>query len=372
MNNAERRAIGCQNFTTLLINDGYRLLGEYVNSKTKVRVVCNNGHDVLVRPGDFVQGCKCGLCRNNTVKRDEAFLKFSDYVISERCTLKDEYINSHTNVTIECEQGHSFDVRPSNFRKMKGCKICNLESVQVSSNFANYGNVFNQKRAISRFKQAVESMGYRCVGSYISYSTPVSVICSKGHAFSITPHSINKGRRCSECVGNEYYNNKAKTEFEGVVSSRGYIMLSEYTTCMKKIEMECPNGHRCRISPNSFKKGSGCSSCSKTGYDFNKTGYLYVLRHKEGENWYKVGISNNYTKRISCLRRTTPFDFDVLAVWTGDGREVYKCEQSIHKNFEPAGLSGFNGSTEWLVADGSILELPSSLGLRPLHPVVRI
>ncbi len=47
---------------------------------------------------------------------------------------------------------------------------------------------------------------------------------------------------------------------------------------------------------------AGCPTCSKTGFDPNKEGYLYFLTH---ENWQmlQIGITNNPEKRISSHKK---------------------------------------------------------------------
>lgn len=71
-------------------------------------------------------------------------------------------------------------------------------------------------------------------------------------------------------------------------------------------------------------------------------------------SFVKVGITNNINDRISYLRLKTPFDFDVVEyVRFGKGSDAVSLEAKLHKTMNSAGLSGFNGCTEWFLFDDS-------------------
>lgn len=104
---------------------------------------------------------------------------------------------------------------------------------------------------------------------------------------------------------------------------------------------------------NFFFFGARCAICTRKGFRDDLDGYVYCLLSR-CEKYMKVGISNFPDNRIKLLSGRTPFQFDVRGVYKcGDAREV---ERSAHSDYESAGLSGFDGCTEWLMYDPAILK----------------
>lgn len=80
------------------------------------------------------------------------------------------------------------------------------------------------------------------------------------------------------------------------------------------------------------------------------------MLESECKSYLKVGISNKPSQRLMQLRRATPFKFDVLSILEMDGHLAHDLELEIHSENENAGLSGFDGFTEWLINKPEIIE----------------
>ena len=93
----------------------------------------------------------------------------------------------------------------------------------------------------------------------------------------------------------------------------------------------------------------GCMSCAagSFGFDQTKPAHLYMLKSKCG-GYAKIGISGNIKRRMRHLKTVTPFDFRLLHKWASTGTDVLRREREFHSRFESAGLSGFEGYSEWL------------------------
>ena len=60
--------------------------------------------------------------------------------------------------------------------------------------------------------------------------------------------------------------------------------------------------------------------------------------------------------RFKQLTKSTPFSFNVIEMITSkDGRIARDLESHFHRKYEGAGLSGFDGATEWLTFSPSLL-----------------
>lgn len=106
---------------------------------------------------------------------------------------------------------------------------------------------------------------------------------------------------------------------------------------------------------------SGCPFCAKYGFDRSKSGTLYALRSECGAH-VKIGISNVCQQRIRQLEKATPFSFTLVERFdSDDGAEIVTLERLFHSSFEASGLTGFDGATEWLRYNPSILEMMRGL-----------
>lgn len=115
-------------------------LSNYINSKTKVKIICPN-HGIFEQlPSSHIRGKSCKLCSNDNKKkllscsRDEFIYKSSlihkntyDYSLVE-------YHNSHTKVKIICSNHGVFEQLPYDHLSKHGCVKC---SSSVSSEEKN-------------------------------------------------------------------------------------------------------------------------------------------------------------------------------------------------------------------------------------------
>lgn len=100
-----------------------------------------------------------------------------------------------------------------------------------------------------------------------------------------------------------------------------------------------------------------CPLCNPGGFNMAAKGFLYAIKSLCGK-YIKVGITNIPKDRLSQLKRSTPFEFSLEKVVSYEiGSRARDAERKIHKSFESAGFSGFDGSTEWMLFDEAILEM---------------
>lgn len=115
-----------------LVGNEYSVLGEYVNARTKIIVkhnLCGNVYDV--RPDDFKHGRRCPVCsldikRAKRAKTTSQFLKEVTNLVGDEYSLKSEYINWKTKVTLVhniC--GNVWEVEPNSFLQGRRCPVCN-------------------------------------------------------------------------------------------------------------------------------------------------------------------------------------------------------------------------------------------------------
>lgn len=167
-----------------VVSNGFDLLSEYVNNRTKVTLKCSEGHIFDKRPLDFRRSPKCPKCSGKcTSYAKDNFIKLLN---NEFYKLIGEYISSLTKTNIMCPEGHIFSMRPNNFNMGHRCPKCQgLCKEQSEQNFIDNLKYNN----------------YTITGKYKNTMLSVNVVCPEGHKWSIRPNDFKGGQRCPHCQG---------------------------------------------------------------------------------------------------------------------------------------------------------------------------
>lgn len=93
---------------------------------------------------------------------------------------------------------------------------------------------------------------------------------------------------------------------KSVIENEGYILLStEYINNVTKLEMECPNGHRCKISFAKFISGCRCRICSKESVKEKLRMSYEEVRQTFEEKGYEL-LTKEYDKASKKLQYKCP------------------------------------------------------------------
>ena len=111
-----------EQFIRLVIQEGYELLSEYRNNYTKVILKCDSGHEYKTIPKDFKFNHRCPKCVN--LCPIQAKERFIGLVTQEGYELLNEYINTRTKVLVKCPENHIWNVKPNDFNGNVRCPHC--------------------------------------------------------------------------------------------------------------------------------------------------------------------------------------------------------------------------------------------------------
>lgn len=177
-----------------LVGDEYTVLGEYINSGTKVLIKhnrCGNKYDTV--PSTFLSGRRCRKCNKgaaaakttDTFKLEVKKLTGNDYSVLTN------YENSYTKLKMKhniC--GTVYYVRPHCFLSGVRCPNC-------------HGNIARNKTT-NDFKQDVFNVvgdEYTVSEEYKNCRTKILIthnVC--GHSYKVIPSSFLHGNRCPRCI----------------------------------------------------------------------------------------------------------------------------------------------------------------------------
>ncbi|UVX29516.1 endonuclease [Klebsiella phage VLCpiS13f] len=313
----------------------------YTGSNIKIVITCPYHGDFLQSPHGHIMGKGCINCGGSKRATTEEFVAKAMKLHGDRYDYAlVNYTNNSSKVSIICKTHGVFEQRPYDHLNGKGCFMC-------------YGtpNKTTEEFIVQAKLLYCDKYDYSLV-KYNGAHQKVSVICIEHGPFMVTPSNhLNHNRGCPKC-GRKSASNTLTLDTEDfirrarIVHGCKYDYSSvEYINTKNKVKIRCSEHGYFWQKANYHITGNGCPSCAKTGFDSGKNGFVYFLISGE---LIKVGITNKLHQRIRQLKSSTPFDFNLIHKIKTDGVKVREIEKYYHNKYESAGLTGFDGATEWL------------------------
>ena len=262
-------------------------LVEYINSSTKVNILCSEHGEFEQTPNNHLRGNGCPICvgrnkDNEKIIRNFVYIHYGKYDYSLV-----NYKNDKTKVKIICPTHGEFEQTPNSHLSGSGCPICN-----------NKRNCTNQFIENSKLVHG-DKYEYSLV-EYINNKTKVKIICFDHGEFEQVPISHINGSGCPKCIG------RNKTTFEFIqgcklIHGDKYdYSLVDYTGALNKIKIVCSKHGEFEQTATTHLSGRGCPIC----------------RESRGEKEIKEFLIKNNVKFIhqhkfnNCKdKRPLPFDF---------------------------------------------------------------
>jgi Zn finger protein HypA/HybF involved in hydrogenase expression len=128
------------------VGDEYSILGQYINSVTKLLIrhnIC--GFKYEVSPNGFLHGNRCPLCAGR-YKDTELFRQDINRLVGEEYTLLGEYIRANKKVEIKHEKcSHVFKMTPNDFLCGHRCPKCrSSKGEKIIHNYLKDNNIVFQ------------------------------------------------------------------------------------------------------------------------------------------------------------------------------------------------------------------------------------
>ena len=106
------------------INNNIEILGEYINANTKIKCKCKiDGYEWEVVPHDLLRGYGCPKCYGMYKTTEEFKQELKE--INDDIEVLGEYVNSYTKIKVRCKiDGYEWSATPSNLLRGYGCPKC--------------------------------------------------------------------------------------------------------------------------------------------------------------------------------------------------------------------------------------------------------
>lgn len=174
---------------------------EYVNDKTRIKVICNVHGVIEMTPKSLLNGHGCHKCsqtikaNNQTTNSEEKVTtyiknKFPNVIIPDGGI---KYVNNHESIELICPN-HGLFLTTFNRLQNNSCACikCSYEH-----------RMDNRRKKLEEFRKELELKNptiFLCENSeYINNKTPIIVRCEKHGEFSMPPQDLLNGHGCPVC-----------------------------------------------------------------------------------------------------------------------------------------------------------------------------
>lgn len=317
---------------------------------------CKLGHHwkAIIKSRCYGTQSACPICANKQVEKG-----FNDLQTTHPKMAKFAYGWDPATVTFgsgqkrswKCDRGHIWESRVLGLVKSsEGCPICSNHQV-----LPGYNDLATTHPELARF-----AVDWDPTKVTFGSGKRVTWRCELGHEWKMSIGSrTGQKQNCPYCSNQKVlrgFNDLATIHPELVEQAIDWDTSSVTPGSNVKQLWRCTENHQWMASPKSrtSKAKSGCPTCSKTGFDPNADGWLYLLNHPDWE-MTQIGITNHPDDR---LRNHVKLGWHVVELrGPMDGLLARKWESSILKMLTIQGVSlkanevagRFDGHTEsWL------------------------
>ena len=264
----------------------------YVNSSTKVTIICPIHGEFEQTPNKHLLGQGCPKCAGGIKLTTKNFIEKARKVHGDKYDYsKVNYVNNRTKVIIICPEHGEFEQTPASHLTGSGCPMC-------------VGGIkFSKEQFIEKAREVHgDKYNYSKV-NYINANTKVIIICPEHGEFEQTPGSHLYGQGCPKCANNiklttEQFIEKAKEVHGDKYDYSKVNYLNSYT----KVTIICPEHGEFEQTPANHLVGKGCPKCKieklKNNHKYNLIDFIEKARKVHGDkyDYSKVNYVNNQTK----------------------------------------------------------------------------
>lgn len=277
---------------------------EYINSTTKVCIVCPKHGDFWQKPAQHLQGRGCPVCGGKLKKDTETFIALARSVHGNKYDYsKVEYVNNATKVCIVCPEHGEFWQTPKGHLKGNGCISCSGTEPHTTESFiakalSVHGDQYNYSRV-----------------RYVNARTKVCIICPEHGEFMQEPAYHLMGEGCPMCGGRYPLTQETFIRRARQIHGDKYdYSQTEYVRAKDKVCIICPEHGEFWQKAIHHLMGCGCIECAGllpystdsfiekansihgNKYDYSKVEYVNTATKvciscpEHGEFWQIAGV----------------------------------------------------------------------------------
>ena len=259
---------------------------EYINSRTKICIICPEHGEFWQTPHSHLQGRGCPKCKlQNATLTTEEFIRRAKEMHGDKYDYsKVVYKKNNEKVCIICPEHGEFFIYPKgHINKGKngaGCPLCGEKNRRKNTTKTNEWFI----------KKAKEIHGDKYDYSKVEYKRTdkeVCIICPEHGEFWQTPNRHLANHGCPKCGGNEKLTSeefiKKSKEIHGDKYDYSKV---DYVNNQTKVCIICPKHGEFWQFPNGHMIGRGCPHCKSSLLEnevrnfLDKEGIKYIAQKR--------------------------------------------------------------------------------------------
>lgn len=265
-------------------------------SNKKLPWKCNLGHTWIATPNSRCNAnTNCPTCGGRQLLIGFNDLKTKYPEIAEQAygwNPNETLSGSNLRKEWRCSLGHIWKTQINlRISQRTGCPVCSGHKLQSGFNDLKSTHPVLASEAFGWDPSKISA------GSHKKFAW----ICDAGHQWKADVHSRAAGVGCPICKNKKLlagFNDLKSTHPAIAKEADGWDPTLIIAGSNKKLKWICPEGHRWITSAaKRTSGGTGCPSCSKTSFDPNMEGWLYLIENEEWE-MLKIGITNVPKNRV--------------------------------------------------------------------------
>jgi ferredoxin len=172
-----------QDFDSQATKRGYQVLGTYLNNHTKVQMQCPENHIFDIRPHDFKRDNNCARCMQLCPIQAKENLYSQARTRGYR--IVGSYVNNRTKIQMECPMHHIIEISPSHFKTSEGCITCAKTCpIQAQNDLHCQAHQRNYK-ILETYTGAHTKIHMQCMENHIITITPNNFKRGQGCAICV-------------------------------------------------------------------------------------------------------------------------------------------------------------------------------------------
>lgn len=213
----------------------------------KLKLQCAQGHLINSRPFYLRQGVWCSECYIESKRYSIATMQAWAAKRQGFC-LSTGYINSYSQLTWQCEQGHTWEASADSVKIGRWCSQC-LRLQQ-------------QAQYLAEIQTMAKARAGECLSNkYINTKSKLKFRCAHGHEWETSAHITRnaQGSWCPVCQIEAMRGSLADLQL--IAAERGgQCLATVYTTANDKVGWLCARGHVWYTTPAHVKTAVGALS----------------------------------------------------------------------------------------------------------------
>ena len=264
-------------------------LVKYVNSYTKVKIICNIHGIFEQKPNSHLNGQKCKKCIiDNQTLTCEEFIEISNKIHNNKYEYSlVRYLNNLSNVEIICPIHGIFNQRPSNHMNGSGCKKCAIDNTKSMDYLQKCSLKFENKYDYSMV-------------NYINSKEKVKIICPNHGQFEQNLKDHFSGNGCPFCSGKKMNTNLFIEKSTNNHNNYYDYSLVDYKRAFDKVKILCPLHGMFEQLSYIHLAGSGCPICKSSKGEIKISSLLDEIN---------INYIPEYTFEKCIHKLKLPFDF---------------------------------------------------------------